>query len=427
MKNPAGFAPGRRCLAALLTMLCLLAAAPRSLALPGSFTAAPAHGLVAGTTSMVSVVFLNDQPRAVSTNLPARLQGTLAPSAGQPQSVVAELAPGQPPTAQLAPNAFARRDYSLCLPPTPPGPATLTWANLDAPAVTLQILPPPATAKTPDLLPTGGTNAFANSHLAGSDPFGDAGKFFQRHLFGYEPVYFIWGPESPSAKFQFSFRYRLFDPESDWTRNTRLHPLTNFYFAYTQLSLWDLSKPSAPFLDTNYRPELFYAQRLWGGSNAWFSRPTDDPRDWWSIDLQSGFMHESNGRDGLNSRSLNEVYFKPSLRVGYPEAINFTLSPRAWFYVADLSDNPDIDDYRGNVELSARLAWGRYLCLSSLLRGGNEFQHLTSLTDFSFTPWPKKTGLTWRFHVQYFNGYGESLLFYRTRTDMLRFGLSLYH
>ena len=67
------------------------------------------------------------------------------------------------------------------------------------------------------------------------------------------------------------------------------------------------SAASAPFLDTSYKPELLYSwQRVIGGQTT----------NWLELDLQGGLKHESNGKDGANSRSLNIAYLRPTLTLG---------------------------------------------------------------------------------------------------------------
>ena len=66
-------------------------------------------------------------------------------------------------------------------------------------------------------------------------------------------MYFVVGGNGGlSARFQLSFKYRLFD--SDSLPVAWLPQLGNLYFGYTQNSLWDLGANSAPFRDTSYRP-----------------------------------------------------------------------------------------------------------------------------------------------------------------------------
>ena len=61
-------------------------------------------------------------------------------------------------------------------------------------------------------------------------------------------------------------------------------------------------------------------------------------------------MHESNGRDGVYSRSLNIIYLKSRGRFGRVNEPNVTITPRILTYVGDLSDNPDIATYRGHFD-----------------------------------------------------------------------------
>src|SRR5204862_219711 len=72
-----------------------------------------------------------------------------------------------------------------------------------------------------------------------------------------EPVYFVIGPRGGwNARFQISFKYRLFDQSAGF--GAQQPWLQGFYFGYTQSSLWDLSSESKPFRDTSYRPSFFW-------------------------------------------------------------------------------------------------------------------------------------------------------------------------
>ena len=58
-----------------------------------------------------------------------------------------------------------------------------------------------------------------------------------------DPMYFVVGARDGwTARFQLSFKYRLFDPASGFGRDQPW--LSGFYFGYTQNSLWDLSSES---------------------------------------------------------------------------------------------------------------------------------------------------------------------------------------
>lgn len=81
---------------------------------------------------------------------------------------------------------------------------------------------------------------------------------FEPPLTENEPVYFGMGWRGgTSARFQLSFKYRLFDQALGWGRDQPW--LSGFYLGYTQTSLWNLSGDSKPFRDTSYRPSLFWA------------------------------------------------------------------------------------------------------------------------------------------------------------------------
>lgn len=232
----------------------------------------------------------------------------------------------------------------------------------------------------------------------------DPVEYFKRHISPYEPIYFIAGDKDPNAKFQFGFKYQIAD--------TDYKLFNGFHFAYTQTSLWDLSGPSSPFFDSSYKPELLYSyDNLIGGG----------PTNWYRLDLQIGAQHESNGKSGVDSRSLNLAYFRPTFTLGYPDQLHFTLQPRVWGYLGDLSDNPDIDEYRGYFDLRAMLTW-RDFQLSVFGRMGHEGNNYSAQIDFTYHLYKTAVYLD----VQYFTGYGESLLRYNQRSDIWRVGIALY-
>lgn len=244
----------------------------------------------------------------------------------------------------------------------------------------------------------------------------DPGRFFKEHIFGYEPFYFIAGTETPNGKFQFSFKYQMLN--SQGTLAEKAPFLKGFAFAYTQTSLWDWNHDSAPFLDSSYKPEVFYAwERAVGGG------PTNSLR----LDLQGGFQHESNGKGGEDSRSLNIAYIRPTLTLGKPDGFQFTLQPRAWVYVGDMSDNRDLDRYRGHADLKATMGWKRGLQLSAIGRMGDHADKGSLQLDLTYPMmFLFSRSLTVYLDVQYFTGYGESLLLYNQRSTAFRVGFSLY-
>lgn len=215
--------------------------------------------------------------------------------------------------------------------------------------------------------------------------------------------------DSGEVKFQVSFKIplseRLFDTRS------------RLYFAYTQLSFWQAYNKgiSAPFRDSNYQPELFWML------------PTD-----WSVlglrhrVLRIGVSHESNGRSVPDSRSWNRLYMNIVLTRG-----DFYLSLKPWYRLRENAkenpqdsrgdDNPNIEDYLGYGEL--RVVWLRAgHSVSIMLRNNlkSSDNRGAVLIDWGIPLSGKLRG-----YVQYFNGYGESLIDYNRYSNRIGIGVML--
>jgi outer membrane phospholipase A len=245
-------------------------------------------------------------------------------------------------------------------------------------------------------------------------PF-DPGYFLKEHLSGYEPMYFVVGPESPNAKFQISLKYQLLNNEGPLAQKVPL--MRGLHVAYTQTSLWDWNQTSAPFLDSSYKPEVLYLwERAVGG----------EPGSWFRLDLQPGLQHESNGKGGLDSRSLNIAYLRPTATFGRDDAFQVTVQPRAWVYLGDLSDNPDIALYRGYADLRLIAGWKANVQLSATGRLGDRGDRASLQLDLTFPLMKIWRNFSAYLDAQYFIGYGESLLLYNERSSAYRFGFSIY-
>ncbi len=229
----------------------------------------------------------------------------------------------------------------------------------------------------------------------------------------HEPMYFLVGGNDPaSARFQFSFRYRLTDGQG--VLDERFPVETGLYFAFTQTSLWDLESDSRPFRDTSFRPSLFYRWML------------SDPEDGASVALSGGYEHESNGKDEASSRSIDTLFLKAEGRYYLPDGrIYFGVEPKVWAYL-DRDDNPDITRYRGYGELGLRLGSDDGVMLTALLRRGTA-GYMRRQFDLSY-PLRRSvfSGVGAFAHLQYLSGYGETLLGYDERRDpQVRIGVSL--
>jgi phospholipase A1/A2 len=376
----------------------------------------PAAPIAAGARLSLSLNVLNPSADPLSwtfsPKIPCRILSPPRPSF----EGCLDLDPGTNASqVTIAPGAFARRAYGITLPAAATGPVTLEFPGLGVGRLQLDVQPaPPA-----------GTGAATNSSLSRllqqAEPKQEGhefspGRFFKEHISGYEPFYFLAGTKSPNARFQISFKYQLLNSEGSLAQKAPV--LEGLHFAYTQTSLWDWNGPSAPFLDSSYKPELLFLRERVVSRLA---------TGWFQLDLQGGFQHESNGRDGAASRSLNIAYLRPKLIFGKEDGLQLTLEPRAWVYLDDLSDNPDLARYRGYADLRSIVGWKRGLQLSALGRLGDTGDRGSLQLDLTY---PMMSLLSRSFsvylHAQYFTGDGESLLLYSERSSAFRFGFSLY-
>lgn len=234
----------------------------------------------------------------------------------------------------------------------------------------------------------------------------------ERALSPDEPMYFIVGgadDDDIAARFQLSFKYRIFDPGSIFGRE--LTAARNLYFAFTQTSLWNLSEESAPFEDTTYRPSFFW-QDLASGRGV-------VPDAW-----RFGFEHASNGQAEEFSRSINTVFFRPmwwTMLWGR----ELVFAPKLSAYL-EKSDNEDIDDYYGNVEWLLRYGSETSWMIEANWRGTSSERGGLELN----LSYPIRDPLFYNaggfIYVQYFEGHGESLLDYDVEADpTLRIGFAI--
>lgn len=227
-------------------------------------------------------------------------------------------------------------------------------------------------------------------------------------LFGaHEPSYFIAGynQHTTTARFQFSFKYMLFDEDSVPTR--WLPPLSGMHFAYTQTSVWDLSSESKPFRDTSYRPAL-----IW----AWNQNPQDDNNPW---STQAGFEHESNGKQIPDSRSINTVYVEPRWRTKIADSGRTLEIGARLFHYLDREENPDIGDYRGHATMMLTIGKADGAQHRLTWRQGRSHERYSLQLDGSYPlrrQYFANTG--GYFYTQIFYGHGETLLDYREKQPL---------
>jgi outer membrane phospholipase A len=226
-----------------------------------------------------------------------------------------------------------------------------------------------------------------------------------------DPMYFIVGTRGGNtARFQLSFKYRLFDASSGFGQDQPW--LSGLFFGYTQNALWDLSSDSKAFRDTNYRPQLF-----------WRWQRTDNRA--WLDGARLGIEHESNGSQSIRSRSIDVLFLRPEWRWQLRNGHGVEFTPKVYSYL-EKEENPDIPQYRGYVDWRARYdAAGEWLA-TGVLRLGTAGK-ASMLIDVSKRVRDLRFGPVGGFvHVQFFAGYGEDIVDYNLRRkSQLRFGFAI--
>lgn len=180
--------------------------------------------------------------------------------------------------------------------------------------------------------------------------------------------------------------------------------------AYTNRSFWQMyhSKISRPFRETNHEPELIL---------SW--QPENKTIDYFSLALN----HQSNGRSGDLSRSWNRVIAE----TGFVFSKGL-LNTKLWWRIPESSkvgplgdDNPDMTDYMGYGEL-------RYVfvhkgnTVSVMLRNNAKFSDNKGAIEIGYNfPLHKKI----KGYIQYFNGYGDSLIDYDRNQQRIAIGIKL--
>jgi phospholipase A1 len=204
----------------------------------------------------------------------------------------------------------------------------------------------------------------------------------------------------PEVAFQISFKARL------W-RDIFGQDMV-LWFAYTQRSFWQLYNfdDSSPFRETNYEPEVLLnlcTRFSVLGLKARF--------------IQIGINHQSNGQSEPLSRSWNRIVVGIGIERG-----DLSLLLKGWYRIPDADDdNPGLTHYVGYGEVWAYYFLKRHR-LGIMVRDNLNFRENRGAIqlEWSFPLFAMVGG-----HVQYFLGYGESLLDYNHRVNRIGIGFIL--
>lgn len=186
----------------------------------------------------------------------------------------------------------------------------------------------------------------------------------------------------------------------------------SLWAAYTVRSFWQLynSDISAPFRETNHEPE------------GWIQyEPEWDFHGVKASAIAFGIVHQSNGQSANLSRSWNRIYGSIVF-----EKENLVLSIKPWYRIpedAEDDDNPDLTDYMGHGEWNLAYKYDDHVFS---LMGRNNIESgfskgaIQAGWSFPLGNYPYLKG-----YIQYFSGYGESLIDYDQYVNRIGIGLLL--
>jgi phospholipase A1 len=218
-----------------------------------------------------------------------------------------------------------------------------------------------------------------------------------------------FGAELDNIEMQFQLSLKSPLAEELFTDNDAL------YAGFTVKAFWQAYNKdvSAPFRETNYEPEIFWVTpvpwEIFGGDATL---------------LALGFSHQSNGRSQLFSRSWNRIYGSVIW-----ERWRYVFHFKTWWRVpedekddpldASGDDNPDIEDFLGNFEFT--VAYHKFdQEVSVMMRNNLDFDDNRGALQIDWTfPLQRR----FRGYVQFFNGYGESLIDYDAHISRIGIGI----
>ncbi|TCM33711.1 phospholipase A [Novosphingobium sp. ST904] len=360
---------------------------------------------------LIDLRFLNTAATPATTTLPDRVEALIG-AEGRQTSVSLERAPGTPAQITVAPGGFGRARYRLPADKAPDG-ALVSIPRWSGQQIALHLAPPPPPSSQASPPAQLAQNEPVTHPVAAPPSDRSAGNAFVNNLAPYEPIYAVYGPgTNTEARIQLSFEYRLFgsrhaaDLPGSWRDGLHL--------AYTQRMFWDLRARSMPFRNIDYQPEIIYVT------------PSKVLENGISLALQGGLRHESNGRDGDDSRSINSIYIAPMAAIPLGQDRRLMIAPRLTFPVGSTSGNPDILHYRGNTGLFVQYGEENGWRLSATTRLNLSSGKGAVNADLSY-PLPRLLGggPDLYLFVQGFAGYGENLLDYNRSTTRLRIGFAL--
>ncbi len=259
------------------------------------------------------------------------------------------------------------------------------------------------------LIPTGAraqitTPAVGDDELVNSDSIRRA--FDDGPYFGlYKDNYFIFGPavgqkvtkKNTNIKFQISIAQRLTRSTLPWG--------TYLFLFYSQKCFWNVLENSMPMTDLNFNPGIGLTKPLFV-KNRFVGK------------LNLILEHESNGRDGTESRSWNKISLSSNVLID-PQVM---VHAKFWIPIVDGMENKDILDYCGIYQVGG--TWTsvnkRFGAGVTLVKRKGWNLNYNTIIEFNYRLFKRDNQFLF---VQYYNGYGEGLLAFKEFHSQLRVGL----
>lgn len=245
-----------------------------------------------------------------------------------------------------------------------------------------------------------------------------------------EPVSAKFGPardqqlDNTELKFQVSLKVKVAE---------QMGGLADLWFGYTQQSNWQAfnGTNARPFRQSNYEPELVLGFPLHTDASMLGLTPRM---------INFGLDHQSSGQSDPFERSWNRAYVQFGVDRDIDKSPDrFAMLVRAWYRIPEgqaEDDNPDIVHYLGYGDL---LLFWRHgdSNLSALLRNNLQQQNnrgsiqldwsipITHRPSLDNVDGGRQSGRELRFYVQFFTGYGETLIDYNHYQTTIGIGLML--
>jgi len=180
--------------------------------------------------------------------------------------------------------------------------------------------------------------------------------------------------------------------------------------AFTQTAWWQLYAFSNPFRETNYEPELY----------VYFPFNKEHEEEGiYCRGIKAAAIHESNGKSGEDNRSWNRICLEAPISIKW-----FLLVPRIWWSFVGIGNDfseKDIPRYMGMGDLTVITGWNKHV-MKIYGRSNFNFKNIAAALRIDYSYPITATG--YFLYLQYFVGYGESLIDYNRTVQKIGTGFA---